>query len=463
MRVVNLAKRPFVNRRPVVRMAALLWLLGGALLATNIFLYTSYWRGTADNRALLAESEQALRQAEKRLEEQDRQLTSLDLRSMNREAAFLNGLISQRTFPWSALFDHLERVTPMDVRLVTVQPAVHLAGSEQSSGSSRRQSRRRASASVWDSSGIAADQGDGPDEVELRFSGWSKTEEALTEFIDTLYQDPSFRRILLRNEALENEGGQQSIRFNLEVLFLTGLAESEAVAEPQVAKAEGPEDTPPQIPGKGSEPEEEARQADAAGSPSSDNESTRATAPQQVSSNGSTPAVGEEVLAAGREGSRREEEVAARLVKVLEEDEEPKIDQEAEEESEEDAVSRSRRQRLEALRERSRARAELRNRRQTQAEEAGRRSAAAAGIQFGPGAVVGGGEDPETGNVPGQPGGGEGNLGNQGGGTQGGPSGLPKGPASSTPGVSWLVPEWMPRLDDFGLALGLLGEKESEG
>ena len=444
MRVVNLAKKPFINRRPVVRVAAFLWALGGLLLVVNLFLYRDHWQGTADNRKLLAESEQSLREGELRLEEQDRQLTSLDLRTKNREAAFLNGLISQRTFPWSTLFDHLERVTPIDVRLVTVQPVVQLAGSDSNTRTRRRSSRRSSDTSVWAAS--TADNGQEPDEVSLRLNGWSKTEEALTEFIDTLYQDPSFRRILLRNEALENEGGRQSIRFNLEVLFLTGateenpeilVAETEAAEDPEDDEIESleSEDTAPEAP-----------TVQAAAPPVSDDEDDPAppviaqTQPEPESS-----LVAQEVAAARRESSPPPSRVEI--------DEEEADEQD--EGVEEDRASLSRRQRLEALRSRSRERAAARNRRQSLAEEAGRRSAIAAGLQVGPGAVVGGRVEAEDDRQ-----GGGGDRGNQ---RQGNDSEFPDRPASSTPGVSWLLPDWMPQLEDFGLELGLVFEEEAEG
>ena len=65
VRVVNLAKKPFVNRRPVIRTAGALWVIGLILLGTNLALYSSHWRGTADNRTRLSEAEQALREEER--------------------------------------------------------------------------------------------------------------------------------------------------------------------------------------------------------------------------------------------------------------------------------------------------------------------------------------------------------------------------------------------------------------
>lgn len=452
MRVVNLARKPFVNRRPVVRVAAFLWALGGLLLVANLFLYSDHWQGTADNRKLLAESERSLREGEQRLEEQDRQLTSLDLRTKNREAAFLNGLISQRTFPWSTLFDHLERVTPIDVRLVTVQPVVQLAGGESNARTRRRSSRSRSDSSVWAAS--AAESGQGPDEVALRLNGWSKTEEALTEFIDTLYQDASFRRIMLRNEALENEGGRQSIRFNLEVLFLTGA--SEESPEALVAEAEEAEDLEDDEDDEieSFEVEDEALEApvvQAAAPPVSDDAEDDSPGIAQTQLESESNPVAQEVAAA-----RRESAPSPRRVEVDEEEAD-----EEDEEVEEDRASLSRRQRLEALRARSRERAAARSRRQDLAEEAGRRSAIAAGIQVGPGAVVGGRVDAEDDRQ-----GGGGNRGNRGGNQGQGNNGngeFPDRPASSTPGVSWLLPDWMPQLEDFGLELGLVFEEEAEG
>ncbi|MEM1183017.1 MAG: hypothetical protein AAGM22_32040, partial [Acidobacteriota bacterium] len=49
MKVVNLAKRPFRNRRPVARLALALWILGGLLLALNLWWWGGHFRGSSNS------------------------------------------------------------------------------------------------------------------------------------------------------------------------------------------------------------------------------------------------------------------------------------------------------------------------------------------------------------------------------------------------------------------------------
>jgi hypothetical protein len=228
MRVVNLASRPFVNRRPVVRLAVILWLFGALLLGINATLYSEHWQGTAENRRRIAEVDDALESQVKTLEALDQELAQVRFRSRNRQAAFLNSIIARRTFPWSALFDHLERVMPDDVRLVAVQPDVQLA--EQSTGESE-ESRR------------GEEEKPASDSVVLLLSGWAKSESALTTFLDTLYQDPAFSTPFLRGENLDRDGNTQAVRFNLSVLFYVrtpqDLEGEEAPAEEGAVVEEG--------------------------------------------------------------------------------------------------------------------------------------------------------------------------------------------------------------------------------
>lgn len=142
MRVVNLARRPFVNLRPVVRLAALLWVLGGLLLAYNVWLYVSHWQGTATNRARLEALERDIDREAAKLGELDPALQRINLARQNARVAFLNRLIAYRTFPWSALFEDLEEVVPLDVRLLSVQPTVQMVAEETRRRAPRRPRRR---------------------------------------------------------------------------------------------------------------------------------------------------------------------------------------------------------------------------------------------------------------------------------------------------------------------------------
>jgi hypothetical protein len=45
---LNLSRKPYVNSRPVVRTALLLWIVGGLLLLGNVFLFWSYLSGSTE-------------------------------------------------------------------------------------------------------------------------------------------------------------------------------------------------------------------------------------------------------------------------------------------------------------------------------------------------------------------------------------------------------------------------------
>ena len=232
MKVVNLSGRPFVNRRPLVRLGVALWVLGGLLVLVNLALFQSYWSDSRDVRGELAEAEGQVATELQELEALDRQIERVNLAQQNSQAAYLNSLISYRTFPWSALFDDLERVMPLDVRVQTVTPAVKLAAEEALERTERearrrqveqRRNRRNRRSSSGQDTGQAAAEGPqlAQDEVQLRIQGLAKNEDALIEFLDTLYRDASFRLPVLSGERFENAGGQLNSSFEISVIYLT--------------------------------------------------------------------------------------------------------------------------------------------------------------------------------------------------------------------------------------------------
>ncbi len=253
MRVVNLARRPFINRRPIVRFAALLWLAGILLLGWNLRLYRGHWQGTAENRRLLDE---ALSQLETERQSRDRlarQLARIDLGEQNRKSAFLNSLISYRTFPWSALFDDLEEVLPAEVKVFSVQPVVRLATevarenrlaarrrSAAERSANRRSSRRRGGttgappATEDERPPAPTDPLLAPDEVALQLNGQAKTEDDLIELVDRLFENPTFRRPVLGNEFLDPN--EKMTGFSLSVVYLTRRPPVVAPEDPAAAE-----------------------------------------------------------------------------------------------------------------------------------------------------------------------------------------------------------------------------------
>ncbi len=237
MRAVNLARRPFVNTRPVLRASILLWLLGAALLIVNAWLYLDFWQGSAEIRSQLTSVNAEIRQEQDRLSDLGDQLGKLQLIEQNVQVEFLNRLIAYRTFPWSSLFDQLVDVLPADVRLVTVQPEVRLGSEDLARARARKRraailQRRLNQRNAQPGSSSDRRQDEEPkrgrkeqqmsstDEVDLRLNGVAKSDEALFQFVDALFESPDFDQPVLERENRDPNNGL--LVFSLGVVYLTG-------------------------------------------------------------------------------------------------------------------------------------------------------------------------------------------------------------------------------------------------
>ncbi|MGE0705057.1 MAG: PilN domain-containing protein [Vicinamibacterales bacterium] len=118
----NLATRPFYNDGLVNRWLAIMTLLVLGFTAYNTVQFLTYTRSDTDLRTR-TEADQTraaeLRAAAVTLSQgQDAEQTEAT-RAAVVEA---NQIISQRTFSWTALFNHLEASLPADVRITAVRP-----------------------------------------------------------------------------------------------------------------------------------------------------------------------------------------------------------------------------------------------------------------------------------------------------------------------------------------------------
>jgi hypothetical protein len=212
---LNLAGRPFGNRRPVVRISLLLWLFGLALLLSNVFVFRSYLSDSADKRAKIAHGEEELLRRQKDVQDLQNRLNGYDLVRLNDQIDFLNTQIDSRTFSWSLLIDRMADTLPNDVRLGRLTPMT--GGKVKETQRDRRQ------------------QG----EVELQISGQTRRDEALLQFVNNLFAHPAFRDPNLLQESQADTGGPL-VKFEATVTYLPGGPPHRAVVE------ESPAGTPPQ-------------------------------------------------------------------------------------------------------------------------------------------------------------------------------------------------------------------------
>ncbi len=255
MQSINLARRPFVNRRPVFRLAILLWVAGAALTVYNLTQYLGHWQGKDEISGALDQVHAEVQREQTKLAALDQQLARVSLGNENIHAEFLNRLIAYRTFPWSTLFDDLEEVIPFDVRLHSVSPGVNLKPEpEKPTRRSRRlRSRRAASARRSSAQPAAEATGDTPavqdadtrdaeeevvlrhGEVRLALAGVAKTEDALVELIEELYESPYFHSPFLPGEAFNADG---SVNFRISAVYVTRSADGAPAAGDEPAEAE---------------------------------------------------------------------------------------------------------------------------------------------------------------------------------------------------------------------------------
>ncbi len=231
---VNLSRRPFVNRRPVLRLAILLWLVGAALLFVNVSLFGGHFRGSATLRQRLDAVGAEVREAQEQLGRLGSEVDKVNVGQQNGQTVFLNSLIEYRRFPWSALFEDLEDVLPLEVRLLSVSPAVRLVVQPEKP---RRRVRRRRSSARNEAPPPPPPPKDSArsNEVQLKLSGVARNEDAMLEFIDILYDSDSFRNPFLPGETTLDDG---TVSFSIDVLYLTrrgSLSVEDSVKEMETA------------------------------------------------------------------------------------------------------------------------------------------------------------------------------------------------------------------------------------
>jgi Tfp pilus assembly protein PilN len=199
---LNLARRPFLNSRPVVRVTLLLWLLGLALLLVDLWQFLGYRERSADKREQIARSEGEIERQRAALARLQKTLDSFDLDAQNQKVEFLNKQIAERTFSWSQLLDRVAERLPNDVRLNRLTPLTGDKAERQRTGST---AARRSSKTS--------------DLVPLLITGEARNDEALSSFVDNLFKPP-FTDANPTREEREEDG--KTLKFEISVQYRPG-------------------------------------------------------------------------------------------------------------------------------------------------------------------------------------------------------------------------------------------------
>lgn len=204
---LNLSRRPFLNTRPVTRVALLLWALGGLLLLGNVTLFWNYLSGSTEKREELARMEEQVERERESVGRLQARLAGLNLAQQNEQVEFLNHKIAERTFSWSLLFDRLAETMPDNVRLIQLQPAAI--------GNEAQPRSRRARTSASQAAPLASDR------VPLVIAAEAKSDEDMNRFVDNLFDHPAFRDPDFTKESRGDEEGSR-IQFSVHVIYLPG-------------------------------------------------------------------------------------------------------------------------------------------------------------------------------------------------------------------------------------------------
>jgi type IV pilus assembly protein PilN len=124
----NLSTRPFYNERAVQIMLGLLTIL---VLAVTAFNVVQAIRLRGSQRTLGAHAVESEREAARLRTEASAiraQINAKELEIVASAAREANGIIDQRAFSWSELFDQLEQTLPEDVRITAVDPSLSADG-----------------------------------------------------------------------------------------------------------------------------------------------------------------------------------------------------------------------------------------------------------------------------------------------------------------------------------------------
>ncbi len=212
----NLARAPFVNERPVRRLAIALWVLFALAAGGGIWMSQTVRRESGVRLADLSRLSAETVTARERAATLEADLRRTDLAAQNVRAEFLNRRIAERSFSWNRLFETLTREMPRGVRLLRLAPE----------GFTRERGRAPIKAAASDATRVA-----------LRITGEAEETEALLEFVDRLFRHPAFG-----NPNLSRESGRKDfkIQFDLTVDYLPQYADEPSTTTVGAAGSAGP-------------------------------------------------------------------------------------------------------------------------------------------------------------------------------------------------------------------------------
>jgi Tfp pilus assembly protein PilN len=204
---INLATEPYRNDLPLASLLLALALVAFGMTGWGSYTYfTTASRKAELERELTGHSE---RMAAMRTEAEGLAgtLAKVDQETLASQATFVAGILEQRNFSWTRLFDVLERTVPWNVRLTSVRPVFR--------------------------GGV----------VEVTLTGTAQDLDALLDFQTALLHSPHFENVVPGD--YERDEADERIDFKVGATYLPPQPEAPAPGAGRAEDAGGPEPAEP--------------------------------------------------------------------------------------------------------------------------------------------------------------------------------------------------------------------------
>ena len=180
---LNLSTTPQENHRPFIAGTVAIGAI--ALIALLVLSHAAYtsWESNRELRMEVGNWQQQVRLYQQKQQDLDTYFKTPAARQVIDRSSFLNGMIDERSFPWTRIFEDLEKTLPEGVRVVSISPHLVNGRSEVSLevGVTSDESEIHFLEAIEKSrvfSGIQVDQvrpvatGSGPDKILLSLTVW---------------------------------------------------------------------------------------------------------------------------------------------------------------------------------------------------------------------------------------------------------------------------------------------------
>jgi hypothetical protein len=194
---LNLARRPFVDTRPVIAAAVVLVLVVSVLSIISARTIQRYLKDSSGTTQAIAALRQEVDRTELRRQTSEAALARFDLDELGANSADANLIARRRSFSWTRFLSRVERVLPADIRVVSIALSKSSTDSKESAVPA------------------AAD-----DSVSVQLDLVSRDPNGLAKTIRALYASPNFDMPVPHTDDSPEKGTAEGRRITLDALYL---------------------------------------------------------------------------------------------------------------------------------------------------------------------------------------------------------------------------------------------------